>query len=521
MRLIVYFPTVLWLAGFVEFNGLVLAGPRPRTWGLGPLLAVLVLIVTGLRRREPLRDRLAEALEEVRAAPRLFRLLFLSVGALIALAGLEARHPPHLTREFDAFNYHMALPRQHLLGGTLGHIPWSTADLWPMPVQFGFASAWFCGDVLHKLPQYACQMWLFLLLISLGRLKTWGLPPSERWRGWIPAFACFGAHGVGIQLGTAMMDLPNLYFMAAALHAFSTGSVAWGATQLAISASAKSFAPLQTVAVLALAGLITWLGQRAALSTAVRRVWRAAAITTAVATLLLARSAWIGTARAGTPLFPFAACSIPVGGCDGPSGEEVRRVARLQLDTRNAYGEGRGPLALARHVWEVAVPAAGRVDNSFDYPLGLPWLLGILLMAFGAPSWLRARRVPFAAALALSFWATWWLGSQQSRFLYPALALFWLATIDVQRRVGAPILLGSLLVSTAFSGVSQWRCERACVLGNPSNIQAALERHAREDASDGSPRSLGSSLYQSGLIEWHGSRQEYWVFAKPSQHAGR
>ena len=49
---------------------------------------------------------------------------------LILLCGLYAsRLPPHLSQEFDMINYHITIPRQHLLAGSFQHLRWSAADL--------------------------------------------------------------------------------------------------------------------------------------------------------------------------------------------------------------------------------------------------------------------------------------------------------------------------------------------------------------------------------------------------------
>ena len=131
---------------------------------------------------------------EVRRAPVLFWLLCAVQAGMFLLASGAAGLPPHHPQEYDAINYHMALPRQHLFWGSLQHLPWSAADLWPRALQFGLAPVWFMGASINKWPQLLGALWAFGMILSLGRKKA-----AHSFSGWVPALALFTTHGVMVD----------------------------------------------------------------------------------------------------------------------------------------------------------------------------------------------------------------------------------------------------------------------------------------------------------------------------------
>src|SRR5882672_6699659 len=74
--------------------------------------------------------------------------------AILVTSFLAALLPPHLMQEVDALNYHYSLPRQHLIRGSFAHLRWSTADLWPLPLQFALSPYWFMTELPNKVPQF-------------------------------------------------------------------------------------------------------------------------------------------------------------------------------------------------------------------------------------------------------------------------------------------------------------------------------------------------------------------------------
>ncbi len=472
--------TLLWLAGYAEFHLHFLGHPTSssRTAGASILAAlglyIFALFVSGFDIRETFRA----LAREFREGPFLFKALAAAVLLLFLVGAAQSAYPPHLSQESDVLNYHMTLPRQHLLRESLAWIPWSAADLWPMPVQFGLAPAWFISSHLHKIPQFLAAVNLFVLLLLLGRR----FDSTLSWRGWVPALAFFTTHGVMIQLGTAMIDIVILYFLFAAYLGFIERSPLSFGLHLAVFLTAKAFSPIHGAAVLAMVLFLKTISRRNEHLVIPRGfLLKSAGLCAVAAALLLSRSAMLGWAHAGTVLHPFfLSDSAP---------PALLESARAHLATRDAYGVGRGLWAFLRHFWFIAVPTKG-VNNEYDYPLGLAWLLLLALAAFALPARYGRRRDPhvesnrvfrtdFAAVLAVSFWAVWWIGSHQSRWLFPALAFGWLATLDEQRKIAPRVLLACLCASAGFSILSQLRAYRFTFHHSPALIQRTEEGKVR------------------------------------------
>ncbi len=79
---------------------------------------------------------------------------------ILGIVFYSSLFPPHLVQEFDFLNYHVTIPRQHLITHSFAHLPWSSADLYLMPVQFALTPFWLCTKLLNKLPQFIFLMGL-------------------------------------------------------------------------------------------------------------------------------------------------------------------------------------------------------------------------------------------------------------------------------------------------------------------------------------------------------------------------
>jgi len=77
--------------------------------------------------------------------------------------------------------------------------------------------------------------------------------------------------------------------------------------------------------------------------------------------------------------------------------------------------------------------------------------------------------------MAFALWIFWWFTSQQSRWLYPVMALGLLATISTQKRVNQRLLLGSLIVSAMLSALSLARSIDADFYVSSADVQAHLQ----------------------------------------------
>ncbi len=449
-------PLWLWAIGYCEFLCHTL-GPGSTWLGVPTFLGAIVLFAFAARGNG--RDWLAtlkalhlELKSKLQREPLVAGAYLLCFAFLILELGLglfSALRPPHLPQEYDAIHYQMGVPRQLLIQHSLAWINWSVTDLWPMAMQWGMAPVSLAFSTINKLPQF-----IFTLGVAacLWRLAKKIAPQGEKLLPLtFPLLAFFGAHGVMIQIGSGMMDLPALYLLLLGLLGFLEKRYAVAALALAVYAGSKAFHPFQIGAMII--GGLTWhfFTQKKMLISQV--FTRFLPLLLGFSLLLLARSSIVSLAATGTPLFPFAACEITKGNlCNAANQAILDDSSRILLGTRNRYGNGRGPIAFLEHFWRVSVPSDG-VNNEYDYPLGLPWLLLVVLLGFSISK--GGWRAPLFQ-LTILFWLLWWFNSHQSRWLYPTMAFGFLATIPQQLKV-QKIFPYLLAVSLAFSLVSQTR----------------------------------------------------------------
>lgn len=467
-------PLWIWAAGYLEFLWQTLV---PGTLPLGMLAAPVALALAALctfSRRTAWATELRAVRSAIRGGGKLRAALYL--GCFVLLAGIfllslwNAMRPPFLPQEYDAINYQMGVPRQLLLLGSLRWIGWSVPDLWPMAMQWGMAPLSFAFGSINKFPQWLFAVGAAACLVRIPRQLDPSLDELSKLN---PLFAVLGTHGVVTQLGTGMMDLPALYLLLLSLSALLDRRFFVAALALSIYVASKAFHPIQ-ISVVVVAGIGWFACSRRDLASALTKFLSALCI---CSLLLLARPAIVSLEATGTPLFPFAPCRFAIGAyCSEPKRAILDESAAQLLATRENYGNGRGPAAFLSHLWRVAVPTNG-VNNEFDYPIGLSWLLFLVLAAFSFRS--GAWRNP-TLGLAALFWAMWWMNAHQSRWLYPTLAFGFLGTIPAQRRAGV-VLPACLLAGLAFSGLSHFRSLR------PTFMLGASEIRKRE----------------AGKVEWH------------------
>jgi len=164
------------------------------------------------------------------------------------------------------------------------------------------------------------------------------------------------------------------------------------------------------------------------------------------------------TYYSGTPLFPFAPGTIMINKNideDSKHWKSLKKSALIGFLTnvKNNYGYGRGPKEFLTHFWLISVPDKG-VNNQFDYPLGLIYLLvlgpfiNLFLYSFKKKEF---AIIPFFITF---FWLSWWFGSQQTRFLYVPILLMIIVIISHMKRpskvfisvVGVALLVNALSV---------------------------------------------------------------------------
>lgn len=226
----------------------------PLAWIIVSVFALIVffrnypLLIAGTR---SFRSRFSQEL-------LLVKLLLISMGiaggVILLCAFYASLLPPHLVQEFDALNYHITLPRQHLLWGSFGHIPWSTADLFLLPIDLALAPYWLATSLPNKLPQF---FFVLGLLCVCGRI-AWRFSGGKIWPSVLLVLAVLGSHNIGIQVGTAMLDIVICYLFLAALDSFLSRAIWLGVVELSFYVWSKPLVPVQFFVTLIIFGLV-WL----------------------------------------------------------------------------------------------------------------------------------------------------------------------------------------------------------------------------------------------------------------------
>src|SRR3989338_3382924 len=240
-------PTLLLAIGFffywIELYGLRVPGGR--TTAAATIAFCLILFAVLIKDYKSLASRL-KPLGGDFARLDFFNKISLGAGFLIALiilgVGLNASLlPPHLIQEFDTLNYHLTLPRQHLILGSFQHIPWATADLYFLPIDFALAPYWLATALPNKLPQFL--FFTVLVFVSMNLVRI--LSNRNMLSSFLIVLVILGSHNVGIQLGIAMLDVVICYLLVAALDSFLNGKLFLCAIESAFYFWSKSFIPLQ------------------------------------------------------------------------------------------------------------------------------------------------------------------------------------------------------------------------------------------------------------------------------------
>ncbi len=390
----------------------------------------------------------------------------LAAVGLLGVALNAALLPPHLIQESDALNYHYTLPRQHLIIRSFRHISWAADDLFLLPVQFALAPFWFVTALPNKVPQWFFLVGLLAILMKLARRWSGGDDRAAVLTG----LAVLGAHHVGVQMGTAMLDLVLAYLLFAALDSFQEGRWLLGTLEASFLLWSKSFMPVQLGLVGLAMALACWAARAAGwhvegaarIHDLWRRKGRRILAAFGVGGLVIGGPFLAkATYYSGTPVFPILTGIVPWPRyADSPAHwQSIQASSSAFVRVARGYGEGRSFGAFLRHLWIVAVPTRG-VNNAYDYPLGLVYLL--VLGPFMGQVLRAARRktVALGALFIGASWGLWWFGSQQSRYLYgPVLLMTVLVLADRSWR-RSPVLAGCLLAAVGLTAVSVTRSHR-------------------------------------------------------------
>lgn len=405
------------------------------------------------------------------------------LGGFILIMLFSDLKPAHLIQESDFLNYHLLLPKQFWLKRSWAPVIWSDFEFLHLSNQYGLSYLWLGLPMLNKLPQF--------LLVTFFILRAWLLcvvlaPRQPFLAGLTGILAFFAFRGVAIQVGTAMLDLPFLYFLAGlalGLVRFlrdEVKSTRWCSLIVGIDLAAylgqKSFSIIFLAAlVLAATALAYALIGKKKLWVVLGRMhlgWVAAPV------FLL----WFPTAVrsfyfTGDPLYPvfpvLAEMFCQSSRLVGKSCESLSANAHKLFIAVQQYGYGMNPLAFLKSFFLVPLAWDGPspVNNRFDYPLGLAWYLvwaRVATDSFRGSSRTLRRHAMFALLLSGFFYCVWFVGSQQSRWLYPvilALAVSWgvlLENVPPKRRMVYMALTITMLCVNGARVIRSQRHSLAC-----------------------------------------------------------
>ncbi len=401
--------------------------------------------------------------------------------------------PPHLIQESDVMNYHITLPRQHLMLNSFAHLPWSSADLFLLPIDFALAPYWLMTELPNKYPQFIFFAGLLLAAGSLTRRLG-----GDRDKTWMAGFFILGAHGIAIQGGTAMLDVVLCYLFIAALDSLLKGRAVLAAIELAFFVFAKPGIPMMFVAVVGAVVLLWFLARGQTTSwgffpsgTGMPPVkFKVFALSFLCAALCVGGPFMVKAAmHTGTPFYPIGAGMLtsntePVSAMR----QEIDRRGKDHFAAKDQYG-GRGMKDLVTHFWLIAVPEKG-VNNRFDYPLGLPWLLMLGPFAFFLFKACRGRNFPLLPVLCVVYWLFWWLTCQQSRFLFVPMALMIITVVAAIPRISR-VLWACAITALLLTALSAYRAHAGDLGKRPYEVLRAYDRQLLSQAKLVKPGDVG------------------------------
>jgi hypothetical protein len=142
------------------------------------------------------------------------------------------------------------------------------------------------------------------------------------------------------------------------------------------------------------------------------------------------------------------------------SWHSLQQASQLWMEgTKNSYGHGRDLLSFIRHWWLLGVPEKG-VNNAFDYPLGLTYLLLIGPFLFFLVKDILQRKFPSLSVLVAVIWGLWWFTAQQSRFLFLPLLIIFIVTIARLEKISRG-LFPCILISLLLEVLSLWGAHKS------------------------------------------------------------
>ncbi len=462
-----HLPTWALLIGYVVFwlELYVVRLPQGRCSWLSWVLWAGVGLVCILNQRGEWARRMIFFKEWILVQNWIYRFLFFAgfilAAAYLGIALYAALLPPHLVQEYDSLNYHLMLPRQHLLRHSFAHIPWSVPDLFLLPLDYALAP--FC--LATQWP----NKWMFFIFL-LGILAcayqiTMAMSAGSKKHAWAAVLAVMATHMIAIQAGTAMLDVVMLYCFLACVDSLWRGRWVWAAIEGAFFVWSKSFIPLQMgLAGAALLLFVFFLSKRHftihELPVLNGRQWKIWGGTFFFSSLLIGLPhVFKSFYYTGTPLYPFAiGHASPMVNHPLSYWQDILHQANALMALKDAYGHGHSWIAFLKHFWLIAVPEKG-VNNAFDYPVGLIYLLAIVPFCVHLARSFKSKKIPLLSLWVILFWLSWWFGSQQTRFLLVPIVVMIVTAIAYMPTIGR-IFLSLVVVTLGLEVVSLTNAHR-------------------------------------------------------------
>ena len=476
---IAHIPTLMLIIGYPVYWAMLLSRQAasgitsPICWWV---FAFFVLFVV-LRERKAIAEGMVEFINFYRAqqiAVKFFWWVGAGIGFLIlSFAFLASLHPPHLMQESDVMNYHMSLPRQHLILGSFAHIPWSADDFFFLPIDFALAPFWFVSALPNKLPQFIFFLGIIGVIVSLTQwLKRGALTASL-----VCVFAFLGSHGHGVQMGTGMLDLTVCYLFLALVDSLFRRQKWLFITEFTFFIWAKSLVALQVFILLIMLWLIYQVLRRVGINQVmfdfqktitalevkeIRNFLRKAIVGIVLLSLCVAGPFLVKSLYyTGTPFFPvgFGFFKNHPGIAENSvAWESLTRSAQFLTNSISRDGYGRSILDFITHFWALAVPDVG-VNNAFDYPMGLSYLIFLGPFMFLLIRSLMNKEVPIIPWLIVSYWILWWLSVRETRHLYAPVILMFIVSA-VSMKVWSKIFFGVLAAAMVFNALNVYRAHQ-------------------------------------------------------------
>jgi hypothetical protein len=475
-----HWPTVLLILGYpvywLELYVFKIGGGR--TTLLASILFLIFCICAIIVHRRSYISTFQNLKSKFLQQEKTIQLYFLGGGILVFSVLLCTFYasllPPHLIQESDALNYHITLPRQHLILGSFKHIPWAADDLFLLPIDFALAPFWLVTTLPNKFPQYLFFLGLvFVAIVLLKHFSEATLP-----RQILLVFAIFGSHHIGIQMGTAMLDLVISYLLLAALDSFLSGRIFLSIIEFTFFFWSKSFFPPFVVGIVIVLLLLTRIFKKLGIShftwgfgemiksdvqqRYLKQLKKMILVFILLSTVTAGPFVIKSTHYAGTPLYPFAPGMVLLNKHIDKASTAWQSLTNASqkwvTEIKDSYGYGRSPLIFLKHFWLIAVPDEG-VNNKYDYPLGLVYLLlvgpfvGLFINA------LKTKRLPIIPIFIVIYWLFWWMGSQQSRLLYIPVLLMLIVTFS-ELKVHSKALMTAFMIALIFNALSIFRAHR-------------------------------------------------------------